>query len=357
VTVEFFRPDRAYDAQREELNAAFETVLGSRRVVLGPEVEQFEAEFAEIAGTRHAVGVASGTDALELALRALELRPGSEVLCPNLTAVATAAAVVRAGLTPVFVEVEPETLTLSVEQAAAALTAETAAIVAVHLYGRPAPVAALTELGLPVVEDCAHAHGLQVDGRPAGSVGRLGSFSFYPTKNLGAFGDGGAVTTSDPELAERVRSLRAYGAGADGRVTRPGLNSRLDELQAALLRVRLRRLRQDNERRAEIARTYDAALGRASPPGVHHLYVARSPRRDEARATLAEAGIETAVHYPFALSDHPAFGNARRSGGLVASATASQEVLSLPCYSHLTSAEERFVAGELGRVREAYGLE
>jgi dTDP-4-amino-4,6-dideoxygalactose transaminase len=351
VTVEFFRPARAYEAQREELRAAFEAVLDSRRVVLGPEVEQFEAEFAEVAGTRHAVGVASGTDALELALRALELRPGSEVLCPNLTAVATAAAVIRAGLAPVFVDVEPETLTLSVEQAAAALTPQTTAIVAVHLYGRPAPVEALAELGVPVVEDCAHAHGLQVDGRPAGSVGRLGSFSFYPTKNLGAFGDGGAVTTSDPELAERVRSLRAYGEGVDGRAMRPGLNSRLDELQAALLRVRLRRLRQDNERRAEIVKTYDAALGRASPPGVHHLYVARSRRRDEARSKLARAGIETAVHYPFALSDHPAFAGARRGGRLHASDVACREVLSLPCYAHLSPDEEKRVAAELELLR------
>jgi dTDP-3-amino-3,4,6-trideoxy-alpha-D-glucose transaminase len=356
VSVEFFRPERAYEAQREELHAAFETVLGSRRVILGPEVEQFEAEFAEVAGTRHAVGVASGTDALELALRALELPPGSEVLCPNLTAVATAAAIVRAGLAPVFVDVEPETLTLSVEQAAAALTPKTAAIVAVHLYGRPAPVGALNELGVPVVEDCAHAHGLQLDRRPAGSVGRLGSFSFYPTKNLGAFGDGGAVTTSDPELADRVRSLRAYGEGANGRVTRPGLNSRLDELQAAFLRVRLRRLRQDNERRAEIAQTYDAALERPSPPGVHHLYVTRSPRRDELRDALTRAGIETAVHYPVALSDQPAFAGARRGHSLEASETASGEVVSLPCYAHLTRDEEQRVAAELERLRDAFEL-
>jgi dTDP-3-amino-3,4,6-trideoxy-alpha-D-glucose transaminase len=356
VTVEFFRPARAYEAQREELRAAFETVLSSRQVVLGPEVEQFEAEFAEVAGTRHAVGVASGTDALELALRALELPPRSEVLCPNLTAVATAAAVIRAGLAPVFVDVEPETLTLSAEQAAAALTPETTAIIAVHLYGRQAPVGPLTELGVPVVEDCAHAHGLRLNGRPAGSIGRLGCFSFYPTKNLGAFGDGGAVTTSDPELAERVRSLRAYGAGADGRVTRPGLNSRLDELQAAFLRVRLRRLTEDNERRAEIARTYDAALGRPSPRGVHHLYVARSPSRDDARSQLARAGIETAVHYPSALSDHPAFAGARRGGPLDTSEAASRKVLSLPCYAHLRPDEEERVAAELETLRETFEL-
>jgi dTDP-4-amino-4,6-dideoxygalactose transaminase len=356
VSVEFFRPERAYEAQREELHAAFEKVLGSRRVVLGPEVDQFEAEFAEVAGTRHAVGVASGTDALELALRALELPPGSEVLCPNLTAVATATAVIRAGLEPVFVDVEPETLTMSVERAADAINPETTAIVAVHLYGRPAPVGALTELGVPVVEDCAHAHGLQVADRPAGSLGRLGSFSFYPTKNLGAFGDGGAVTTSDPELADRVRSLRAYGEGANGRVTRLGLNSRLDELQAAFLRVRLRRLRQDNKRRAEIAQSYDTALGRPSPPGVHHLYVVRSPSREEVQDALGRAGVETAVHYPFVLSEHPEFAGARRSGGLEASEAAARTIFSLPCYAHLSRDEEQHVAAELERLRQRYDL-
>jgi dTDP-4-amino-4,6-dideoxygalactose transaminase len=344
VSVSFFRPERAYEAQREALRDAFEAVLGSERLVLGPQVEQFEHEFAAAAGTSEAVGVASGTDAIELALRALELPPGSEVVCPNLTAIATATAIVRAGLAPVVVDVDPETLTLSVEQTAAALGPKTAAIVAVHLYGRRAPVEALGALGVPVVEDCAHAHGLKV-------TSSLGCFSFYPTKNLGAFGDAGAVVTSDPELAERVRSLRVYGEGTDGRSTRPGLNSRLDELQAALLRVRLRRLPEDNERRAEIARTYDAALGRASPTGVHHLYVVRSTRRDELRDAFGGAGIETAVHYPFALGDHPALSDARRAGVLRESEAAAHEVLSLPCYAHLSADEEQRVATKLGALQ------
>lgn len=349
MNVSFFRPERAYLAQQNLLRDAFESVLGSRRLVLGPQVEAFEQEFAQVAGTAHAVGVASGTDAIELALRALELPPGSEVVCPNLTAVATATAIVRAGLAPVLVDVDPETLTLSVERAAAALGPTTRAIVAVHLYGRPAPVEALAELDVPVVEDCAQAHGLEV-------TSGLGCFSFYPTKNLGAFGDGGAVATSDPELAERVRSLRVYGEGPDGRSTRPGLNSRLDELQAALLRVRLQRLPEDNERRAEIARTYDDALGRPSPPGVHHLYVVRSPQRDGLREALRQAGIETGVHYPFALSEHPTFAETRRGSRLAASTTASKEVVSLPCYPHLTIAEERSVAAQLRRLRSIYSL-
>jgi dTDP-4-amino-4,6-dideoxygalactose transaminase len=346
VTVSFFRPERAYEAQQNLLREAFEEVLRSGRVILGPQVEAFEREFAEVAGTAHAVGVASGTDALELALRALELSRGAEVLCPNLTAVPTAAAILRAGLAPVFVDVDAKTLTVSVEEAAAAIGPRTAAIIAVHLYGRPAPIEALSELGLPLVEDCAQAHGLEVQG--------TGAFSFYPTKNLGAFGDGGAVATSNAELAERVRSLRVYGEGPDGRTARPGVNSRLDELQAALLRVRLRRLREDNDRRAEIARAYDAALGRPSPPGVHHLYVVRSPQRDGFRAALGEAGIETGVHYPFALSEQPAFADARRGSSLEASETAVREVLSLPCYAHLTADEEQRVVAGLERLQAAF---
>jgi dTDP-4-amino-4,6-dideoxygalactose transaminase len=348
VTVSFFCPERAYEAQREELRAAFERVLSSGRVILGPQVEAFEGEFAGVAGTRYAVGVASGTDALELALRALDLPAGSEVICPNLTAVATATAIVRAGHAPVFVDVDPETLTLSLEHAAAAIGPRVAAIVAVHLYGRPAPVEALAGLGVPVVEDCAHAHGMEVRSG-------LGCFSFYPTKNLAAFGDGGAVATSDAELAERLRSLRVYGQGPDGRSTTPGLNSRLDELQAALLRVRLRRLREDNKRRAEIARTYDAALSRTSPRGVHHLYVVRSPNRDELRHELRRAGIESSVHYPFVLSDHDALADSRHNA-LEKSETAAREVLSLPCYAHLSREEEQEVAAQLEALRDRFEI-
>jgi dTDP-3-amino-3,4,6-trideoxy-alpha-D-glucose transaminase len=356
MKVDFFRPDRAYEAQQEELRDAFDSVLRSRRLILGSEVERFEREFAEVAGTAYAVGVASGTDAVELALRALELPAGSEVMCPNLTAVATATAIVRAGLVPVFVDVDADTLTISVESAADAVGAKTSAIVAVHLYGRAAPVVRLSALGLPIVEDCAQAHGLQFDGRRAGSLGRLGAFSFYPTKNLGAFGDAGAVTTSDPELAERVRMLRVYGEAPDGRIALPGLNSRLDELQAALLRVRLRRLYEDNEGRAAIAASYNAALGRSSPPGVNHLYVVRSPRRGDVRDELRRSGIATGIHYPYVLSEQPAFSDARRGGELKASETAAREVFSLPCYAYLTRDEEQHVAAELERLRSKFDL-
>jgi dTDP-3-amino-3,4,6-trideoxy-alpha-D-glucose transaminase len=338
--VRFFDPRRAYEAQREELDAAVRRVLESEQIVLGPEVKAFEQEFADLTGTAKAVGVASGTDALELALRALELPPGSEVICPNLTANATPTAIVRAGHRPVLVDVSPQTLTIDPERAAAARSPETAAVVAVHLYGRPAPVAELLELGLPVVEDAAQAHGLGIDGRPAGSIGVAGCFSFYPTKNLHAFGDAGAVVTSDPAVADGIRELRVYGEHPRHFARRLGTNSRLDELQAALLRVGLRRLEADNRRRSEIAAAYDHALGRTTPKGVHHLYVMRSTEREQFRAQLADAGIETAVHYPWTIAQQPAFTAARRGDDLRGSTAAAREVLSLPCYPQLTAAEQ-----------------
>ena len=338
MRVGFYEPSRAYEAQREELDAAFRRVMSSERIILGPEVESFEREFAELTGKRHAVGVASGTDAVELALRALELPPGSEVICPNLTAVATATAIARAGHRPVLVDVDPATLVVDVEAAQDAVTPDTAAIVAVHLYGRPAPVAELLELGLPVVDDAAQAHGLELEGT-------IAAYSFYPTKNLGAFGDGGAVATSDEGLAESVRELRSYGHQAQ-----PGVNSRLDELQAALLRVRLRRFEEDNRRRAEIAARYDDAFGRTSPTGVHHLYVIRTEQRDDVRAELLEAGVETGVHYPRTIAEQPAFA-AARVGNVPVSTAAAREVLSLPCYPHLTDEEVEHVVSAVGTAR------
>jgi dTDP-4-amino-4,6-dideoxygalactose transaminase len=338
--VRFFDPRRAYEAQRDELDAAVRRVLESEQIVLGPEVEAFEREFAELTRTTDAVGVASGTDALELALRALELAPESEVICPNLTSVATPTAIVRAGHRPVLVDVDPDTLTIDPERAAAARSPTTAAVVAVHLYGRPAPIDELLALGLPVVEDAAHAHGLQIDGRAAGSIGVAGCFSFYPTKNLHAFGDAGAVVTSDPDLAKTVRELRGYGERPRHFARRLGTNSRLDELQAAFLRVGLLRLETDNRRRAEIAEAYDRALGQTSPEGAHHLYILRSAQRDQLRAQLENAGIETGVHYPWTISDQPAFEAARHGEPLEASSAAVREVLSLPCYPQLTKAEQ-----------------
>ena len=349
--IPFFDARAAYAAQADVFDAAFRTVLGSGSLILGPEVAAFEAEFARWCGAGHALGVASGTDAIELALRALDLPAGSEVVCPNITATASCAGILRAGLAPVIVDVDPVTLTLDAARTAEAIGERTAAILAVHLYGRAAPVAGLTALGIPVIEDVAQAHGLDVDGRPAGSTGVLGCFSFYPTKNLGAFGDGGAVVTSSPELAARVRLLRTYGQDPVAYALEPGLNSRLDELQAAFLRVRLHTLDAENARRHAIAQAYDEALGRPSVPGVNHLYVVRSTRRDELQRHLAEAGIGTGIHYAWTLDQQPAYAGCRRGGALGVSTRAVTEILSLPCHAFLSDGAVERVAAQLAAAR------
>jgi dTDP-4-amino-4,6-dideoxygalactose transaminase len=315
--------------------------------VLGPEVEGFEQDFAAYLGASYCVGVASGTDALELALRALGVGPGDEVVVPALTAPATAAAVLRAGAAPVLADVDAESLLLDPERAAEALGPRVRAVVPVHLYGRAAPVEPLLALGPDVVEDAAQAHGLRLPGGAAGTLGRAGCFSFYPTKNLGALGDGGAIVTGDPVLAERVRRLRQYGEDERYRSVETGVNSRLDELQAAFLRAGLELLDEGNARRARIAAAYDEALGRPSPPGVNHLYVVRHRERDRLREELAGHGIGTLVHYPYALHEQPAFAACRRGSSLAESERGAREVLSLPCYPELTDAEVEAVCAAL----------
>jgi dTDP-4-amino-4,6-dideoxygalactose transaminase len=278
---------------------------------------------------RHAVGCGSGADAIRLALRALGIGPGNEVILPANTCLPTAAGVAGAGATPVFADVDVTTLTLTAATVRRALTQRTRAIVAVHLYGRCADVDALRGFGLPVVEDAAHAHGATLRGRRAGSLGDAAAFSFYPTKNLGALGDAGAVTTDDAAVAARVRELTAFG--------RHGPQSRLDTLQAAVLLVKLPHLDAWNARRRELATRYRAALGQPNddPGHVYHLFVARFPDRDAVRARLAESKIETLVHYAPALAPLP---EATRAAG---------EVLSLPLYPQLHDDEVDAVLGAL----------
>ncbi len=347
AAVSFFDAARIFNADGPALVDAFERVLKSGSLVLGPEVAAFEAELARDVGAAHAVGVASGTDALELALRSLGAEPGAEVVMPALTATATATAVVRAGLTPVLVDVDEATLTMSVDRAAAAVRAETAAIITVHLYGRAAPVGELVSLGAPVIEDAAQSFGLDLPEGRAGSVGIIGCFSFYPTKNLAAFGDGGAVVTSDDSLQSEVRELRAYGERPRYHAVRPGMNSRLDELQAALLRVRLPNAHAENARRHAIATVYDEAIGEAAPAGVHHLYVLRSPARDDLRAHLEQQGVQSLVHYPWTIDQQPAFAACPIAGGAEIAHAAAAEVLSVPCHPFLTDGEVEQVASAL----------
>lgn len=324
---------RRLRALEPELTEALARVTGRGRVLLGPELAAFEGEFAAFTGHRLVAGVASGTDALRLALTALGIGRGDEVIVPALTAVPTVAAVWLTGATPVPVDVDRETATLDPAAARAAVTAATRAVVVVHLYGRPALI---PELGIPVVEDAAHAHGA-VD--PSGG-GSAVAYSFYPTKNLGGIGDGGAVATDDPALDERVRLLRTHGAGEGDAHHLIAGNSRMSELEAAALRIALRRLPAWNRRRGDIAREYRrAAPGLRWPTDherhVYHLCVARPPDRDAFRARVP---FETAIHYPLAITQQPAYRHLARQPCPNAERWAAESV-SLPCFPELTDDE------------------
>lgn len=358
MRVPFLGLDRQTAALRADLDAAWARVAGSGRYVFGEEVERFEAELAAFCGTRHAIGVASGTDAITLALAALGVGPGDEVVTAANTCVPTVVGIEATGATAVLVDADPRRLTLDPARLHEALSPRTRAIVPVHLYGQCADMAEIgsiaAELGIPLVEDCAQAHGARLGERRAGSLGAAGAFSFYPTKNLGALGDAGAVTTDDPEVDERVRLLRNY--GDDGRFhhVRRGRNSRLDTLQAALLRVKLPFLEPWNERRREIAARYSEALlgSGVEPPveaadgrHVYHLYVVQAERRDAFRAALAKHGIETDVHYPLAVHEQPAYEHlAPRGRRLRSSERLAASVVSLPLHPELTDDEVDHVA-------------
>ncbi len=346
---------------RHELDAALARVLESGWFVLGGEGRAFEEEFAAATGATHAVGVGSGTDAIELALRALGIGPGDEVVTQANTCVPTVSAIERAGATPVLCDVEPEAGTMDPESLHGTLGPRTRAVIPVHLYGQCADVEAIVELcserEIDVVEDCAQAVGAELGGRPAGTIGTLGCFSFYPTKNLAALGDGGAVVTNDAELAERLRLVRQYGQTDRYRHVTKGVNSRLDEVQAAVLRTRLPHLERWNTRRAEIAGIYTEAL--ADTPvrplaqlerrrHVFHLFVVEAPDRDALTAQLEEAGIGTLIHYPTPIHGHPPY--ARLGAGpvpLSVSERLCNRILSLPIYPELRDDEVQRVAEAL----------
>ncbi|HKB40142.1 MAG TPA: DegT/DnrJ/EryC1/StrS family aminotransferase, partial [Gemmataceae bacterium] len=324
-------PGAGYLAHKGAIDAAVRRVLESGWYILGQEAAAFEAEFARYLGVRHAVGVGSGTDALHLALRACGVGPGDAVITASHTAVATVAAIELAGAAPVLVDIDPRSFTLDpnrLEQAVAehggrgraSSAGRLKAVIPVHLYGHPADMPAVMDIArrhdLIVIEDCAQAHGAAVERRKVGTWGHLAAFSFYPTKNLGALGDGGAVVTNDPQTAERARLLREYGWRERYKSEVAGMNTRLDELQAAVLRVKLRHLDRENARRRELARTYDAALSatplvlprpRGDVDHVYHLYVVRSQQRDELRASLKADGIGTSIHYPTPVHLQPAY--------------------------------------------------
>jgi dTDP-3-amino-3,4,6-trideoxy-alpha-D-glucose transaminase len=315
MAVPLFDAATPLEPLRDELRAAIDRVLASGRYVLGPEVRAFEAEFADYVGTAHAIGVANGTDALTIALRAMGVGPGDEVVVPSFSFYASAEAVPHTGATPVFCDVDPQTFCLTAETVRAVLTPRTKAVVAVHLFGNVAPIAEIEALGVPVLEDAAQAAGsLGPQGRP-GALGTAATFSFYPSKNLGAFGDAGAITTNDERLAERVRSLRSHGSHDKETFKEVGYNSRLDELQAAILRVQLPHLDAwADGRRAAALRYVTSGLGELvelpkSTDGAQpawHLYVIRSERADELEAELRKAGIEARSYYRLPIHRQPA---------------------------------------------------
>ena len=334
---------------------AVERVLASGRFVLGPEVEAFERAFAKALGVGHAVGVASGTDAITLALAAAGIGPGERVLTAAFSTGYTALGIQHAGAVPVFADVEPESLCLDADAAARALeTQDIRAIVPVHIFGHAGAgwerlLEAASRRGVPVIEDACQAHGARFRGRALGSFGRAAAFSFYPTKNLGALGDAGLVATADERLAARVKRLRSGGQGARHDHVTPGWNSRLDEIQAAVLNERLPALPETNRRRAALARRYRDLLDglplRFVTPGPEvegssHLFVIRTAEREALRRHLAAAGIETLVHYPVALTEQAAFAAAPRpEGGCPEAEAAAREVLSLPLHPGLSEAE------------------
>jgi dTDP-3-amino-3,4,6-trideoxy-alpha-D-glucose transaminase len=321
-------------------------VLGSGHLILGPELEAFEQEFAAFAGARHAVGVSSGLEALSLALRAAGVGAGDEVIVPSQTFVATWLAASHVSATPVPVDVDRQTYTLSPDGLAAALTPRTRAIMPVHLFGHPAdmdPIMAFAEANnLFVLEDAAQAHGATYKGRSVGSLGHAAGFSFYPTKNLGAFGDAGAVTTNDAELADKLRSLRNYGSKQKYHHDVIGYNARMDEMQAAVLRVRLKRLAASNEARRSAASLYnelladcpDIELPQEANWGkhVHHLYVIQHDRRDALAEHLKKAGIHTLVHYPITPGNSKCYADLPRADATPVGNSMASRSLSLPMW-------------------------
>jgi dTDP-4-amino-4,6-dideoxygalactose transaminase len=349
---------------RSELDAAWTQLVDSGRFVGGSVVEDFEREWAAYCGTRWAVSVANGTDSLQLILRALGIGPGDEVIVPANTFIATAEAVALVGATPRFVDVEPRTLLIDVDQVAAAVTQRTAAVIAVHLYGQMADVTALSAIteraGIALIEDAAQAHGAYCDGRRAGSVGVAGSFSFYPGKNLGAFGDAGAITTSDETLAAKLSSIRDHGRSDTDRYVHDvlGTNSRMDAIQAAVLSIKLKRLDDWTEARRGIAQAYREQLPEhlvqlveeaPSTPSVHHLAVVRTTQRDDVMSGLARAGVETGIHYPVPCHlQGPFLGYPQVP--LPVAELAARQVLSLPMFPHMTHSQVAYVCETLSTI-------
>ena len=353
-------PKAQIQAHEREIDEAIKRVLSSGWYILGEEVRLFEKEFADLLRAPFCIGVASGTDALLLSLKAAGIKPGDEVITVSHSAVATMAAIESAGAIPVFVDIDPGTRCIDPSLLPDLVTERTTAILPVHIYGQPAPMQEILSIaqdhGLKVVEDCAQAHGAEINGRKVGTFGDAGAFSFYPTKNLGGIGDGGAVVTNSAETAGCIRELREYGWRERFVSSIQGMNSRLDELQAAILRVKLPYLLEDNNRRRKIGMRYCEAMDGVGivPPRqiggtLHamHLFVVECDNRDEFRHYMEEVGIGTALHYPVPIHHQPAYAKRIRGGNnLVHTEKLYERIVTLPMFSELTD-------GQVERICEA----
>jgi dTDP-4-amino-4,6-dideoxygalactose transaminase len=352
-----------YQAIKPEIDGAIQRVLDSGWFILGPELEAFEAEFATYCGAQQSVGVASGTEALQIALLALGIGPGDEVITVSHTAVPTVAAIEMTGARPVLVDINPFTYTMNPQALDAAITSRTRVVLPVHLYGQPADMDAIIAVSrrheLAIVEDVAQAVGAEYRGRQVGVLGDIAAYSFYPTKNLGAFGDAGAIVTNDQALAEKARRLRNYGQAKRYHHQMKGMNSRLDEMQAAILRAKLLHLEGWNYARRERAGIYDRLLSSAQagvqPPmeadwarHVYHLYVVRTNQRDALQQHLANAGVSTLIHYPIPVHLQEAYADlGLKRGTLPVTEVVAEQILSLPIYPELTIEQVSYVAGQI----------
>jgi len=346
-------PKAEYEALAQPIEQAVLRVLQSGTYLHGPETELFEEEFAQYLGVEHCLAVGSGTQALHLALLALDIGQGDEVIMASHTATATVAAVALSGANAVLVDVDADTMTISAEAAAQARTLATKAILPVHLYGHPVAIKELRAFAdassLGLVEDCAQAHGAEYMGRKVGGFGDAGCFSFYPTKNLGAFGDAGAVVFRDGALKEKAQALREYGWKEKFYSESAGMNARMDELHAAVLRVKLKNLQRSNDRRRAIAQLYDDGIraeqvtlpvALSGTKHVYHQYVIRVGKRDELRHALEEQGIYTGVHYPYGIHQQPGYqSHVRVAGSLQNTAAILQQIVSLPMHPGLRDEE------------------
>jgi dTDP-4-amino-4,6-dideoxygalactose transaminase len=342
-------------ADAADVRQAIDRVITRGWFILGPELEAFETEFAEASGAGHAIGVGTGTDALALILRATGIGPGDEVITTPLSAAYSTLAIMMVGATPVFADVDPDRLTVDPDAVAAAVTSRTAAILPVHLYGQPADMQALCAVadrhGLAIIEDACQAHLATADGRPVGTMGVAGAFSFYPTKNLGALGDAGAIVTSDADLATRLKRLRNGGQTNRYHHVEFGVNTRLDEIQAAVLRTRLSRLADGTHRRRALGARYRAALVDApvvvppecDPGHVYHLFPVRSAARESLQAHLRAAGIDTLIHYPIPIPRQQALGDLHTAPCPIADQVCA-EVFSLPLHPALSDEDADRVA-------------